>query len=191
MKGKALIFSAPSGSGKSTIIDHLLREFSNLEFSISATSRAPRGVERDGVDYYFMSQSEFSGRVENGEFLEWEEVYAGTSYGTLRAEIDRIWSRGNIVIFDIDVLGSINIKRLFGDAATSIFIMPPSVEELRNRLTGRATDTPEAIERRVARAEEEITYAQKFDKIIINDKLEDALKAATELVAELGGKPRE
>ncbi len=191
MKGKALIFSAPSGSGKSTIIDHLLNQFSNLEFSISATSRAPRGEERDGVDYYFMSQSEFSGRVDNGEFLEWEEVYAGTSYGTLRAEIDRIWSRGNIVIFDIDVLGSINIKRLFGDAATSIFIMPPSVEELRNRLLGRATDSLEAIERRVERAEQEIAFAERFDKVIINDKLDDALKTATEMVAELGAKPRE
>lgn len=190
MTGKALIFSAPSGSGKSTIIDHLLKKFDNLEFSISATSRAPRGQEQDGTDYYFMNPSEFELRVENGEFIEWEEVYAGTCYGTLRAEIERIWQRGNIVIFDIDVLGALNIKRLFGDMATSVFIMPPSIEELRSRLVGRATDSQEAIDRRVAKASQELEYADRFDVRIVNDQLESALSEAVSVVSALGGRAR-
>lgn len=180
--GKVLIFSAPSGSGKTTIVKHLLKHFPELEFSISATSRAPRGEEKDGTDYYFMDAAEFMARVEEGEFVEWEEVYKGTCYGTLRAEIDRIWDRGHVVVFDVDVVGALNIKKLFGDQALSVFIMPPSVEALRARLEGRGTDTPEAIERRLAKAEQEIEYAPKFDRVIINDNLETAYKEAVQVV---------
>lgn len=172
---KVIIFSAPSGSGKSTIVNALLKQFPQLEFSISATSRAPRGDERHGTEYYFMSGEEFARRVSADEFLEWEEVYAGTSYGTLKSEIDRIWAKGNIAVFDVDVVGGVNIKKLFGDAALSLFIMPPSVDELRRRLVHRATDTDEAIEKRVAKATTELKYAPQFDKIIVNDNLEQAV----------------
>lgn len=182
--GKVLIFSAPSGSGKTTIVKHLLKHFPELEFSISATSRAPRGEEKDGIDYYFMDAAEFMARVEEGEFVEWEEVYKGTCYGTLRAEIDRIWDRGHVVVFDVDVVGALNIKKLFGDQALSVFIMPPSVEALRERLVGRGTDTPEAIERRLAKAEQEIAYAPNFDRVIINDDLETAYAEAVAVVGD-------
>lgn len=182
--GKVLIFSAPSGSGKTTIVRHLLERFPELEFSISATSRAPRGEERDGVDYYFMDAAEFRTWVEAGEFIEWEEVYAGTCYGTLRAEIDRIWDRGHVVVFDVDVVGALNIKKLFGDQALSIFIMPPSVAELRRRLEGRGTDSAEAIERRLAKAEQEIGYAPKFDRVVVNDDLQAAYAEAVQVVGD-------
>lgn len=182
--GKVLIFSAPSGSGKTTIVKHLLKHFPELEFSISATSRAPRGEEKDGIDYYFMDAADFMARVEEGEFVEWEEVYKGTCYGTLRAEIDRIWDRGHVVVFDVDVVGALNIKKLFGDQALSVFIMPPSVEALRERLVGRGTDTPEAIERRLAKAEQEIAYAPKFDRVVINDDLETAYAEAVQVVGD-------
>ncbi len=182
--GKVLIFSAPSGSGKTTIVKHLLKHFPELEFSISATSRAPRGEEKDGIDYYFMDAAEFMARVEEGEFVEWEEVYKGTCYGTLRAEIDRIWDRGHVVVFDVDVVGALNIKKLFGDRALSVFIMPPSVGALRERLVGRGTDTPEAIERRLAKAEQEIAYAPKFDRVVINDDLETAYAEALAVVGD-------
>lgn len=183
MDGKVLIFSAPSGSGKTTLVRHLLTVFPELEFSISATSRAPRGQEKDGVDYYFMSPADFEERIKDGDFIEWEEVYAGTHYGTLRAEIDRIWDRGHVAVFDVDVVGGINIKRLFEDKALSVFIMPPSQVELRNRLEGRGTDTPEAIERRLAKAEQEMAYAERFDRIIINDTLPEALAEAEKVVS--------
>lgn len=183
--GKVLIFSAPSGSGKTTIVRHILQLYPTLEFSISATSRAPRVGERDGVDYYFMSANDFAERVDNGEFIEWEEVYTGTCYGTLRAEISRIWDRGHIAVFDVDVKGGVNLKRLFGDQATSIFIMPPSIESLRDRLIGRATDSTEQIERRVAKAEEEIGYSPRFDKVIVNDTLPEALKETEGIIAQL------
>lgn len=176
MTGKAIIFSAPSGSGKTTIVKELLKEFNNLEFSISATSRPPRGQEKDGVDYYFMSSDEFAARVENGEFIEWEEVYSGTCYGTLRAEISRIWSKGNVVVFDVDVVGGINLKKKFGDAALTLFIMPPSVEVLRERLIGRGTDSAEAIEKRIAKAEVEIEKSKGFDRVVVNDVLSVAVK---------------
>ncbi len=182
--GKVLIFSAPSGSGKTTIVRHLLERFPELEFSISATSRAPRGEERDGVDYYFMDAAEFRTRVEAGEFIEWEGGYAGTCYGTLRAEIDRIWDRGHVVVFDVDVVGALNIKKLFGDQALSIFIMPPSVAELRRRLEGRGTDSAEAIERRLAKAEQEIGYAPKFDRVVVNDDLQAAYAEAVQVVGD-------
>ena len=159
MNNKVLIFSAPSGAGKSTIVNHLLEVFPSLEFSVSATSRAPRGDERNGREYYFLSAEEFASRVASGDFIEWEEVYSGSCYGTLKSELDRIWAEGHVVVFDIDVQGGLNIKKLFGEQALSVFIMPPSVDELRRRLEGRGTDTPEAIERRVAKAESEMAQA--------------------------------
>ncbi len=184
MKNKVLIFSAPSGSGKTTIVQHLLTVFPELKFSVSATSRAPRGVEKDGEDYYFLTKEDFKARAERGEFIEWEEVYAGTCYGTLRSEVERLWADGKVVVFDVDVVGGVNIKEIMGDHALSIFVMPPSVEELKKRLEGRGTDTAEAIARRVAKAESEITYSPNFDKIIINDKLEDALVDAESTIRE-------
>ena len=179
--GKIIIFSAPSGSGKSTLIGHLLKRFPQLEFSISATSRAPRGSEVNGKEYYFLSNEEFKNKVAAGEFVEWEEVYAGTCYGTLRSELKRIWDQGHVIVFDVDVKGGVNLKKIFGDDALSIFIMPPSVEELRRRLEKRGTDTPETIAKRVAKAEEEITYAPLFDKIVVNDSLETAIADATRI----------
>ena len=160
--GKIIIFSAPSGAGKSTLIGHLLKRFPQLEFSISATSRAPRGSEVNGKEYYFLSNEEFKNKVAAGEFVEWEEVYAGTCYGTLRSELKRIWDKGHVIVFDVDVKGGVNLKKIFGADALSIFIMPPSVEELRRRLEKRGTDAPETIAKRVAKAEEEITYAPLF-----------------------------
>ena len=179
--GKIIIFSAPSGSGKSTLIGHLLKRFPQLEFSISATSRAPRGSEVNGKEYYFLSNEEFKNKVAADEFVEWEEVYAGTCYGTLRSELKRIWDQGHVIVFDVDVKGGVNLKKIFGDDALSIFIMPPSVEELRRRLEKRGTDTPETIAKRVAKAEEEITYAPLFDKIVVNDSLETAIADATRI----------
>ncbi len=185
--GKIIIFSAPSGSGKSTLIGHLLKRFPQLEFSISATSRAPRGSEVNGKEYYFLSNEEFKNKVAAGEFVEWEEVYAGTCYGTLRSELKRIWDKGHVIVFDVDVKGGVNLKKIFGDDALSIFIMPPSVEELRRRLEKRGTDTPETIAKRVAKAEEEITYAPLFDKIVINDSLETAIADAIRITESFIG----
>ncbi len=182
MNNKVLIFSAPSGAGKSTIVNHLLEVFPSLEFSVSATSRAPRGEERNGREYYFLSAEEFASRVASGDFIEWEEVYSGSCYGTLKSELDRIWAEGHVVVFDIDVQGGLNIKKLFGEQALSVFIMPPSVDELRRRLEGRGTDTPEAIERRVAKAESEMAQADRYDKIIVNDSLDTALAEAEDTV---------
>ncbi|WP_302236303.1 guanylate kinase [uncultured Alistipes sp.] len=174
--GKVIIFSAPSGSGKTTIVHRLLERYPQFEFSISATSRAPRGAERDGVDYYFLSQEAFAAAVAEGRFVEWEEVYKGTCYGTLRSEVERIWQKGHVIVFDVDVLGGINLKRIFGQDACSVFIMPPSVEELQRRLEGRGTDSPEAIDRRVAKAEFELTKAPEFDHTVVNDRLDDAVE---------------
>ncbi|HIW19005.1 MAG TPA: guanylate kinase [Candidatus Alistipes pullicola] len=185
--GKIIIFSAPSGSGKSTLIGHLLKRFPQLEFSISATSRAPRGSEVNGKEYYFLTNEEFKNKVAAGEFVEWEEVYAGTCYGTLRSELKRIWDKGHVIVFDVDVKGGVNLKKIFGDDALSIFIMPPSVEELRRRLEKRGTDTPETIAKRVAKAEEEITYAPLFDKIVVNDSLETAIADATRITESFIG----
>ncbi len=182
MAGKLIIFSAPSGAGKTTLIKELLKRFSNFEFSISATSRAPRGAEQSGVDYYFMSNDEFKLRVEKDEFVEWEEVYAGTCYGTLRAEVERIWANGNVILFDVDVLGGIRLKEIFGQAACSIFVMPPSIEVLRSRLVGRATDAPEVIEKRVSKAEFEISKAPEFDNVVINDDLSEAVAQAESVI---------
>lgn len=182
--GKLIIFSAPSGSGKTTIVKELLKIFPQFEFSISATSRQPRGQEQNRVDYFFLTQEEFRQRIEADEFVEWEEVYNGTCYGTLKSEMERIWSKGNVIIFDVDVMGGINLKRIFGNNARSIFIMPPSVEVLRERLIGRGTDSMETIEKRVAKAEFEISKAEAFDCVVINDVLEQAVAQTRQIVEE-------
>ena len=181
--GKLVIFSAPSGSGKTTIVHELLKHFDCFEFSISATSRQPRGQEQDGKDYYFLSNEEFKACVERGEFVEWEEVYQGTCYGTLKREMERIWAKGNVIIFDVDVMGGINLKKLFGEDACSMFIMPPSVEELERRLRGRGTDTEEVIQKRIAKAEFELSKAPEFDHIVVNDVLEVAVEEATAIIS--------
>ena len=180
--GKIVIFSAPSGSGKSTIIGQLLQQFPELEFSISATSRAPRGAERDGCEYYFLSGDEFRRRVAHGEFVEWEEVYQGTCYGTLRSELERIWAKNHVIVFDVDVKGGVNLKKIFGAQACSVFIMPPSIETLQQRLEGRGTDTPETIARRVAKASEEMTYAPHYDHVVLNDQLDVAVAETAQIV---------
>jgi guanylate kinase len=172
--GKLIIFSAPSGSGKSTLINYLLTQDLHLAFSISATSRAPRGTEQNGVEYFFLSPEEFKARIANDEFLEYEEVYKDRFYGTLKAQVEKQLEAGQNVVFDVDVVGGCNIKKFYGDRALSVFIQPPSVEELRRRLVGRATDAPEVIESRVAKAEYELTFAPKFDAVIVNDDLEKA-----------------
>jgi len=182
MQGKLIIFSAPSGSGKSTIINYLLQQNLNLAFSISATSRAPRGNERNGVEYYFMSPEEFKTKISNNEFLEYEEVYADKFYGTLKCEVERLVAKGKNVVFDVDVVGGINIKKFYGDRALSIFIQPPSVEVLRQRLTGRETDAPDVIECRLNKAEYELSFASQFDIVIVNDNLEDAQKQALQAI---------
>ena len=183
MSNKVVIFSAPSGAGKSTIVNHLLGLHPELEFSISATSRAPRGQEQHGVEYYFFTADDFRQMIAEDKFVEYEEVYAGSFYGTLRSEVERIWAKGHVIIFDIDVQGGVNLKRIFGEQALSIFIQAPSVEILRERLVGRNTDTPEAIEKRVAKAASEMEFAAgKFDHVLINDDLQTALKEAEEVV---------
>lgn len=176
--GKAILFSAPSGCGKTTIIRELMQYFDCFDFSISATSRQPRGDERNGVDYYFLSHDEFARRVAEGQFLEWEEVYQGTCYGTLKSEVDRIWDSGRVIVFDVDVNGGRNIKRYFGDDALSIFVMPPSIEVLESRLRNRGTDTEEAIAKRLARSAEELKQAPEFDVTIVNDDLQRAVQEA-------------
>ena len=180
--GKIIIFSAPSGSGKSTIVNHLLTLNIGLEFSISATSRPPRGQERNGVEYYFLSSEEFERRIAAGDFVEHEEVYKGCYYGTLRSEVERIWAKGNTIVFDVDVKGGLNLKKIFGGDALTVFIQPPSVEELRRRLIGRGTDSVEKIEQRLAKAAEELTYADKFDAVIVNDDLQAAFAEAERVV---------
>lgn len=179
---KVIIFSAPSGSGKSTIINYLMQQGLNLHFSISATSRPPRGQEKHGVEYFFLTPQEFRTHIENGDFLEYEEVYKDRYYGTLRDQVDQQLGRGENVVCDVDVLGGINIKRHYGQRALSVFIQPPSIDALRKRLEGRGTDTPEVINDRIARAEFELSHASQFDAIIVNDKLDDALIEAKKLI---------
>ena len=173
--GKLIIISAPSGTGKSTLITRLMSEHPELQlrFSVSATSRAPRGAERDGVEYHFFSPEEFEQRIARGEFLEYEEVYSGRYYGTLRSEVDARFSEGGRVIFDVDYVGGLNIKRAYGSEALSIFILPPSIDELRRRLVGRSTDSPEVIEERIAKAELELKHAGEFDLQLVNSDLEE------------------
>lgn len=186
LKGKLIIFSAPSGSGKSTLVQHLMTEYPELrlKFSISCTSRAPRGTERNGVEYFFLSPDEFRQKISAGEFLEYEEVYQDKFYGTLKSQVETQAERGENVVFDVDVKGGCTIKKYYGDRALSVFIQPPSVEELRKRLVGRATDAPEVIEQRLAKAEYELTFADKFDKVIINDDLDVAKAEAYQIVSE-------
>ena len=185
MSNKVIIFSAPSGAGKSTVVNHLLGIHPELEFSISATSRAPRGQEQHGVEYYFFSANEFRQMIAEDKFVEYEEVYAGSFYGTLRSEVERIWAKGHAIVFDIDVQGGVNLKRIFGDQALSVFIQAPSVEILRERLIGRQTDTAEAIERRVAKAASEMEFAAgKFDYVLVNDDLATAKAEAEKVIAE-------
>lgn len=181
---KLIIFSAPSGSGKSTIINYLLTQGLHLAFSISATSRPPRGTERNGVEYFFLSPEEFRQRIANDEFLEYEEVYKDRFYGTLKSQVEKQLQAGQNVVFDVDVVGGCNIKQFYGDRALSIFIQPPSIEELHKRLVGRGTDTPDVIESRVAKAAYELTFAPKFDKIIINDDLEKAKAEALQVITQ-------
>ena len=180
--GKLIIFSAPSGSGKTTIVHRLMGIVEGLEFSVSATSRAPRGAEQNGKDYYFLSAEEFDSKIAEDAFVEWEEVYAGTKYGTLRSEMERIWSKGHTILFDVDVKGGVRLKEIFGSQALSIFVMPPSVEELHNRLVGRATDSPEKIEQRIAKAGEELGYAERFDRVVVNDNLDEAVEQVRSIV---------
>ena len=179
---KVLIFSAPSGSGKSTVVNHILSGHKGIEFSVSATSRPPRGEEKDGVEYFFYSADIFRLLVRDDKFVEFEEVYPDRFYGTLKAEVNRIWARGNVIIFDVDVKGGVNLKKYFGDQALSVFIQAPSVEVLRDRLVKRGTDSAEDIEKRVAKAAEEMTYAPQFDKVLINDDLATALAEADAMV---------
>ena len=179
MRGKCLIFSAPSGSGKSTIVQWLLQHPElKMVFSISATSRAPRGTEKNGVEYFFLSADEFRARIANDEFLEYEEVYSGCFYGTLKGQVEKRLNEGMNVVFDVDVVGGCNIKKYYGEQALSLFIQPPSIEELERRLKNRGTDSDEMIAKRVAKASYELTFAPKFDVVIVNDKLEEAQQKA-------------
>ena len=185
MDNKVLIFSAPSGSGKSTIVNHILGLYpDSMEFSVSATSRAPRGEEQDGKEYYFLTTEKFREMIEEGKFVEYEEVYEGRFYGTLKSECERIWANGHVIIFDVDVKGGVSLKKYFGDAALSIFIKAPSVEVLRERLVKRGTDSPEAIEERVAKAEQELAYAPQFDYLLVNDDLNTAYAESEKVVED-------
>lgn len=184
-KGKVIIFSAPSGSGKSTIIGRLMQhEDLHMAFSVSCTSRPPRGAERHGVEYFFLTPEEFRRRIDNDEFLEYEEVYADRYYGTLKEQVERQLENGENVVLDVDVKGGCNIKSHYGDRALSVFIQPPSVGELRKRLVGRGTDAPEVIEDRIARAEYELTFASRFDRVVVNNDLEKAVGEVLDVVRE-------
>lgn len=184
MNGKLIIFSAPSGSGKTTIVKHLLESGLPLEFSVSACSRAPRTGEVNGKDYYFLSTEEFKAKIANNEFIEWEEVYPGNFYGTLKSEIDRIWKNKNLVIFDIDVKGGIKMKQCFPNDTLSVFVMPPSVEELERRLVNRCTDDAETIRKRVDKALFELKFSDRFDVVLINDDLQEAKNKAFRIVSD-------
>lgn len=184
MDGKLIIFSAPSGAGKTTIVQYLLKVFPQIEFSVSACSRPMRKDETHGVDYYFLSLEEFKQKISDNDFIEWEEVYKDNFYGTLKVEIERIWKKGMHVIFDVDVVGGLHLKNQFGDLAMAIFVMPPSIQHLEERLRSRETETPESIARRIGKAENELKTADLFDKIILNDKLENAFVEAEKIVSE-------
>ena len=181
-RGDVISVIGSSGSGKSTIVSHILKLHPEMEFSVSATSRAPRGQERNGIEYHFFTADEFRKMIAEDKFVEYEEVYAGSFYGTLKSEVQRIWDKGHVIIFDVDVKGGVNLKKYFGDKALSVFIQAPSVEELRKRLVARGTDSAEAIAKRVAKASEEMTYADKFDYILVNDDLQKAYAEAEKVV---------
>ncbi len=190
MAGKAIIFSAPSGSGKTTIVKHLLKNNSNLGFSISASTRDKRGrIEEDGKDYHFLSPDEFKQKIDADEFIEWEEVYAGNFYGTLKSEIDRIWSEGKNVIFDVDVKGGINLKKYFGEKALAVFVNVPSLDMLRQRLNERGTETEESLSRRIFKAKFEMSFQDKFDVVLVNEDLQKSLSAAQALYDLFKSKP--
>jgi guanylate kinase len=184
MSGKLFIFSAPSGSGKTTIVRHLLSLDLGLEFSISASSRLPRGTEKEGVDYYFMTPDKFRTKIENNEFLEWEEVYENQFYGTLRSEVGRIWEKGNHALFDIDVKGGLNLKKEYGNKAVAIFVSPPSIDVLIQRLKNRKTEDSESLKKRIEKVKYELSFSDQFDILLINDNLEDALKKAEEIIRD-------
>ena len=188
MKGKMIIFSAPSGSGKSTLINYLMEQGLNLKFSISATSRLPRGTEKDGTEYFFFSPEEFKQKIANEEFLEYEEVYKDRFYGTLKSQVEAQADRGENVVLDVDVVGGCNIKKYYGDRALSIFVQPPSVEALRERLNKRGTDSAEIIADRIAKAEYELGFASKFDCVIVNDSLDKAKAEVLTIVKDFLGK---
>ncbi len=183
-KGKCVIFSAPSGAGKTTIVHHLLKQNIGLEFSVSACSRDPRPGETDGSDYHFLGIDKFKENIANKEFVEWEEVYTNNFYGTLKAEMERIWSEGKVVIFDVDVIGGLNLKKQFQDDAFALFVQPPSYEELEKRLRGRSTETEEKINQRMEKARKELAFASEFDAVLINDNLEEACNKAKSLVTD-------
>lgn len=183
MSGKVIIFSAPSGAGKSTVVGHLLKLHPEFEFSVSATSRAPRGSERNGVEYHFVSARQFRQLIAENAFVEYEEVYHDRFYGTLKSEVERIWAKGNVIVFDVDVKGGVNLKKYFGDNALSVLILPPSMEVLEKRLRGRGTDSEEAIRERLGKARQEIEFAKgRFDREIINDRLDITFREAENIV---------
>lgn len=184
MKGKLLIFCAPSGSGKSTIVQHLMKEIPGLAFSISATSRVPREGERDGQEYHFISPEDFREKIQEDAFIEWEEVYPDQYYGTLKSEVDRIWNEGHHALFDIDVVGGINLKKAYGDKALAIFVKPPSLVVLEERLRSRGTDDEPSVQKRIGKAEFELSFAPKFDLILVNDSLDKALTDAESMIKE-------
>ncbi|HRR49987.1 MAG TPA: guanylate kinase [Bacteroidales bacterium] len=183
-ENRAMIFSAPSGAGKSTIVSHLMKKFPVLGFSISATSRQPRENEVNGREYYFLSTEEFRKKIANNEFVEYEEVYKGYYYGTLKSEVERLWNEGKVIVFDIDVKGGLNLKKLYGDAALAVFIKPPSIEVLRERLVKRGSEDSASLERRIKKAEYELTFESQFDKVLVNDSLEQCLKEAEQITEE-------
>jgi guanylate kinase len=182
--GKCVIFSAPSGAGKTTIVHNLLRRDLGLEFSVSACSRDPRPNEKHGEDYYFLGIEVFKSKIENSEFIEWEEVYSNNFYGTLKSEIERIWSEGKTVIFDVDVIGGLNLKKLFQDKSFAVFVQPPSYEELESRLRGRSTESEDKINQRMSKARKELSFAKEFDTILVNDNLREACDTAEIMVRE-------
>ena len=182
--GKVVIISAPSGSGKTTVVNHLLESFDYFAFSVSATTRAPRGTEEDGVAYYFISEEEFQRRIAAGDFVEHEQVYKGVFYGTLKSEVDRLWAQDKVILFDVDVKGGVSLKKYFGENALSIFVKAPSIKEIRRRLEKRGTDSPEFIEERVRKARIEMMYQPKFDYILLNDDLATCLAEADRVVGD-------
>ena len=184
MEGKVIIVSAPSGAGKTSIVRHLLDAVPELQFSVSATTRHKRDYEEDGKDYYFITPDQFKERLANDEFLEWQEVYKDQFYGSLKSEVERIWENGGTVIFDVDVLGGLNIKKFYGDKALAVFIEPPTLEELCNRLKNRGTETKESLKKRLDKAEYEISFADQFDRIVLNDDLKTAQQEMINLVQD-------